>query len=351
MANQEEICPICQYKLTKDRTHILPCGHKHHPRCIDKYYEANCGNYDKYNDCQHIPPECPICRARLEPEHLPFYKGPTLPTPEQLREIILTPSFAAQHPSERPQRLARRARIIHLEERERLLNQLLEQRRRFLTSTQSTSQTSPVILENFSRESTPGLPHFEPPSPPEFRPPSQDDRPMPTYSIPEPPSPTSVPRIPRDISRSRSPVSPSCSQVLQSDPPILQLDSQESLLEELQDIDMQIGIIRNQLKLLAKSIKNNSEVEIKIEENTQMVESNNDLDPLKVIGRYGTGRGRHTHYIVLWSDESETLHHVSEIKACVPEMFEAYQKENRAKNTRNCRERQRNQMAKLRLNP
>lgn len=163
----------------------------------------------------------------------------------------------------RPVRLARSAILVRRNEVLRTIDQLMAQRERLLERQRNqTGQAQPgpsnsgagtsgtainpprrrVMLASSSSSSSSQAtpPRFEPPSPPLFRLPSQPDPliPPPTYSVPEPPSPVAR--------RSRSPVlqgtqASQGSPVLQG-PPVLQH------VQELQDVDMQLGIIRSQME-------------------------------------------------------------------------------------------------------
>lgn len=355
-----EDCPICLVSLTIGSSHSLTCNHAFHSRCIRVHYYAN---KDKFleDTFEHLTPTCPICRKRIRAKDLPSYKPKTFDDlgPSEL-ERITTPAYASMSEDERPLRLVRRAIIIEREERRQALDRLLAERERLDVSRRAASnevqqptpavyQRSPTPLRSVSTQRSSSSQELVGPKPStsaqsseqvEFKKASQDDRERPSYSVPDPPSPVGWRSwIDQSADRLRSMSPPT-----QENCPVLQIERCHTRepSAEFQEIEMQIGILNYQLNTIAQASQ--TEVLIDLEDDdVSVIDENDDTvaissQPIKIVGRT-EARGRYTHYKVLWADGIQSLHHVNEVKRMIPDLLRDFQRRNRAKNTRLCRER------------
>lgn len=344
-----EQCSVCLLDLDSDRW-TIPCKHKFHLKCIKRVYRATKGGF---LDGHPLAPSCPLCRSRIHARDLKQKNGEkrrasSSITPQNLEQIIDEPSFVATPSELRPVRLARSIVILESEERRRALDILIERRAQLLhrdtpseptrrprviveSSPEPSQTTSQQVAELISSQGS--IPCFENPSPPSFLPPSPRSRlPLPTYS--EISRRTPSPVLLTNTQRSRTPNS----QVLQ------QVNSQTNRTsQELGEVQREINVIHEQLFQIAEFPLNqgSSDFPINIDDESDISEDEADLelDPKAIVGIWG--RGRNTHYRILWSDGSTTLNKTREVELVAPEILVAYRRKNRARNTQLCRERMR----------
>lgn len=338
----EEECSICLCALSSESVHTLKCNHVYHLKCIQTYYNS-CRNIYDFETGRRVYATCPLCRTRIkqgdmpdsrpESRHPPFYGSRFVDINE--------PAYSSMNLDQRPLRLARTEMIIQRERTLSLIDSLVAERRRMMQNLPTSSQASdqpassqPVTVEESrrsrsrSRQSSPQLEREAEgySSPVVFLPPSQDDRPAPSYASPSP--------------RQNQQTSP-LSQV-----PRL---SQESQLSQptpsnLQDVQMQLSIFQIQLESLDLIQEGGDDVEEdEDDDEVTIIEERGpiDLEPVEVLGRIGTGRGRHTRYRVLWSDGSMTFNGVREVEELAMDLLLRWRRANATENNRRSREKAR----------
>lgn len=340
----QDNCCICLTSLTEGGDSVrLLCGHdSFHLRCIRQLYRANKNKYSEF--FEPLYPECPLCRYRFHARDLPGYRGvkeptasPSVLTPLQ-RRMIAEPAHSALPSGSRPVRLSRNLQLVERGERESALDRLMAQREALLRRASErilvrleenpyTSARQPIELIEISSSSSISSKRsairFRTPSPPLYKPLSQDDPfrlPTPNYSVQLPPSPTQSRRPSSDTQRSRSPVSPLASQ----NEPTASQSSSSSVRFEIQDVNMQISIIRSQLERIGERTEpSTAPIDYADDSGGEEEEVETEIDrPVKIEGH--SGKGRNISYIVRWNSGRATLNRCSEVERQAMPLLELY---------------------------
>lgn len=359
MATPEGFCPICQHKID-DHNWKLPCGHEYHMFCIRALYEKTLNRRCDIT-FRRLKPSCPLCRYKVTKKDLP--------SPHVLNlDLLEQPSISAMPVEERPYRMARAARIIERLHVRRLLDKLMETRRQFLARRQQATGSNVTVEPQAGPSSCNTGANDENDSSDIPSQPSGGGRLVlcssSSSSQASQENNWQISAIPRRLSqttsRSRSPLSRASSVVRLS--PALQTDgmygfndgpdtiaSLPRLQQDhvFQDLQREIGILQFQVDSLNALPSRDVEPElIVISDDEESCDEEEDYDPLllphEVETRFGTGRGRYTKYLVRWSDGSRTINGTKDVEACKlgKELLEKWRRKNRARNTANCRRRQ-----------
>lgn len=351
-------CCICFVSLNEAGGPVrLLCGHtRFHLKCIKKLYRTNKNKFTEF--FEPLYPECPLCRYRFRARDLPGYRGPReasigVLTPLQ-RSMIAQPAHASMPSGSRPVRLSRTLQVVERTGVQTALDRLIAQREALL---RRAAENNPVRLENppppprrpielieISSSSSASSKHsaikFNSPSPPQFRAFSQEDPlrpPTPNYSTPLPPSPVPSRRPSTDTQRSRSPLSPAASQnvALASQP------ESNPVRLELQDVNMQIGIMRGQLERIAEqsepcSAPIDHDADDSGEEEEEEEADLKEDQPVTIEGHHG--KGRNISYMVRWSSGRVTVNRCREVEQiCMPllKLYRAFLNRKHVANHRN----------------
>lgn len=274
-----------------------------------------------------------MCRARIRAASLPGVR------PAAQDENPPPPSVA-----ERPVRLARVHFILQREERQMLLDMLIARRQEILSRQQqpigAVSTPPPPVTADSISSSSQGRQSSQSSqllsssqgfsSPIYFGPPSQDDRPIPTYSVPDAPS----------------------SQLSQ-----LSRQSQTALMSDtLDDVQMHIGIVQSQLNSFDSPQLGGEALEHDADEgdDDSLVgedeeEQESEAVPVEVLGLVGANgrnrRGRHTQYKVLWSDGRVTVNPTAEVEEKAFELLRLWRRRNATANNARSRDNKRLKLA------
>lgn len=311
-----------------------------------------------------------MCRAPIKSQDLPEapFQNPIADARrrEHIQRVISEPAYAAIPVIDRPIRLARVMISFERAERERSLNQLIEQRQVMLARQASLQQTP--------SEPAP----LQPPQMPAVQPQSQEPQastsggleisrlgsPLPEKGqkrvhdsdTSSASSQASGPQLVISESQASSTVAsqmPPPSQIpsLNSPRPRSAACSQDSQIPrklqpspELQAINIRIAVAQSQLDQLAEEAEPQDMIDLAAENDELEPEwipsqGEDDLQPVAIIGTWG--RGRHIRYRIRWSDGSISLNRTKEVEVRARELLGNYRRELRRQATARTRERQR----------
>lgn len=283
-----------------------------------------------------ITPGCPVCRTRIHRCDVPI----RLDRPVRERDPTVDPSLIDQPAisslplSERPVRLVREQFLLRRQNVETLLAELVRRRVRIITRQQRNVRgafnpryevrpDTPEPSDSEHRNIEAGTDSSSDIEVLEVIMPNRERALVPYYA--------EVARVSQDssTSRSRSPLS--------------QDDSRVNSLAvvpwtpQLQNLQMDIAILQNQLEVietLPNRERENPEL-IDIPDNESIIsEDDNDYRPVPIQISGYFGRGRHTKYVVEWSDGSATLNKTADVSNSVPWLLADWRRKQRAFNQR-----------------
>lgn len=130
------------------------------------------------------------------------------------------------------------------------------------------------------------------------------------------------PSTSRDAARSRSPEAP------------------VSHVDDLQVVQMELGILRDQIWVLDQPELQVVEYEEPVDQEEYADPFDQDLHPQEIL-RILCGRGRHTEYLVRWSDGEQTVNSAAQITDFAPDLLLKWRRANATANNRRSRERRR----------
>lgn len=310
-----EDCSVCLTKLDEKATDpidvpwIIKCGHRFHKECIVHVYKTTKNKYTE--DClDPLQPKCPICRIRIKMADLP--RGFIKPKP------VINPKNIIADPEDggRPIRLSRVKELINKQRILDLIDQLASKRRKpeekVSSQTSSTSQLPSSQVYDWS-------PRFF------------DDL---TNDIP---SQASQPRK-----------SPNHETMLQR-----HIAMAQQLLIGIDEAPKNINsddTDQSQMPTCSSNITQSSDFRVSQPQVYQLDDVSDyeeDVDedemdlPTPVVIRDVWARGRHLHYILVWSDGYESLNKLWEMQEFAPGILKAYQKESNRKASAKYRAKQR----------
>ena len=305
---QERICSICLHTIDSDPW-LLGCLHEFHGRCVKQLYRFMLNTIDEFTGNVMQAPCCPNCRHLIRSSHLPLsdrtlaaQEAEYLARQARAASDLVTPSHASMPVQDRPLRLVRENFLFNRERTLTLIDRLVARRREILAR----------------RATQPEQPELEQPEPEQ----------------PEPEQPEPEQLEPRE--RSEQPEQASFSS-----------DSSTAfsplLHPELQDIQIELGVLQRRVEetqVEPPSIRRLEDVEL-IEREGGRAEEEEEIGITPVEIFHHVGRGRHTRYLVAWSDDSRTIHPTRIIEARAGPLLLDYRRRCRARNTRLCRERKR----------
>lgn len=313
-------CGVCLCAISHTESWKLPCTHIFHTKCISEVYKANINRVDEASG-ERLEPRCPYCRARLHKKDLPRL------TKTVDQNILNEPAYGSMPVDQRPYRLARETEVIRRENTRRLIDELVARRRQIL---EAASRLHDNQTSNSGAQA-------------ETSPPGASDTTEPIIDLASSPSQHTVSsqascaiiEPSQNSQRSRSTISQQSVLALPS--PVLQPSP------ELQDVQMQIGILQAQLDD-ANSLPRRSNFElIHIPDNDsddsdgEYITDFQVVTPVEICRHYG--RGRNIKYCVKWSDNRETLVSKLLMVELNESLLKAYKRKTLAHNTRECRRR------------
>lgn len=146
---ETEVCPISLSEIYPAAATgptglgtTLACGHRFHCTCIHNLYKANKNKFDGVR-CEMLVPMCPLCRKEI---HSKEYQPTRILSERKLKNLqafLKEPDYAELPVENRPLRQSQRIVIVDRIERRELLNRLIRERERLL-STQTDVIVEPV---------------------------------------------------------------------------------------------------------------------------------------------------------------------------------------------------------------
>lgn len=349
--SQDNKCWVCLYQYSNEDSVRLRCLHTFHKKCIRSLYRANKNRWQQ-DTLERLYPTCPLCRTRIHARDLNFriYSGP--PPAEIAPDPLLqdVPAYARIPEEDRPMRLARELQVIEREIQQRLLAELIERRKAMLArqalhrqlqeQDKPQSQGTTSSEENIIRPSTSSSRNVLESDSDEFGSQSKDHQSAETLVIYEPEDMGSLTRATPHYS-SEFPTMPSPGWSLLVPNP-----------QELQGLNAQITIVDQQIQNWSLVPFNDNDPmpdspnyyhepdsDIEDEDGPSDGQDAELIFPIEIVDHLN--RGRHTRYIVLWSDGSRTMNRTRAVEVTVPELLVEFRRKKGREATARARERQR----------
>ena len=331
---------ICLCSIGSD-SWTLPCEHVFHPRCIWSQYKANINRIDEFT-FERFVPKCPNCRKIFHKKDLPPRERVAKRKEVDINpELLQQPAISSMTVSERPLRLARETFVVVRERTKSLLDDLVRRRAKLIEQNAEPTPGS-------SRDCNSGRSNSGHQSGILNRPGMSTGFKKLTVLYSSSSSSQESEDLPKSQqskgSRSRSPLSQRAPSPFLRQSQELQTEGMYQPFGELQEVQMQISILEHQLELAAEMpARNQPSNDINLDDNVSIASYDDDAivrQPLDIIG--DIGRGRHTKYIIQWSDGTETVNKTRDVQNCAPRLLETYRRRIRARNTRLCRQNKKN---------
>ncbi|CAA2977001.1 E3 ubiquitin- ligase SDIR1-like [Olea europaea subsp. europaea] len=331
MSQQTDECSVCLIELESDRW-TLPCSHQFHLQCIREVYRVNLNRVD-YDTSERLVPRCPNCRTQFHSRDLPQESREEQLNHPAVQEVLNTPNWASMPAEQRPMRLVRNLFVVRPESIRNAIEELASRRAVILERQRQAEQESQPI-SSISSESSVSLRDCRPARKgPVLHSSSSSSssgssiRPVVRVHFGAiTPTPPQSQVAASQVARSSSQVPPNSSQILsQSQDGNDSAAGQEQrarvlqIKQELQEVQMRIGVLQNQLATIQSFRPNNRDPEEIVIEDNESVNSDDvvllgTFEPIRIIRH--VGRGQHIRYLLEWSDGSITMNRVENFQSC-----------------------------------